>query len=129
MQGNTHPHMHTRVHTPHIHIHTQQRPVWMGVLAPLEAPGQCSGWGGGRGQAQHPRGGDTAVPASTGTGELQCKAGQGPPSKNSQAAGKACSLLLTCVLGACPALPPADCTWGRMTTFNDFGLPEDTFGL
>lgn len=106
----------THAHTPHTHIHTQQWPVCVGPTWALLASAQA--------QAQHPGGADTAAPASTGAGWLQCKAGQGPPSRNSQAAGKACSLLLTCVLGARPAPPPADCTWGRRTTSNDFKLPE-----
>lgn len=50
MQGNTYPHMHTRVHTPHIHIHTQQRPVWMGSWPPwrLLASARAGGGVGGR---------------------------------------------------------------------------------
>lgn len=117
-QGNTHPHTHARTHASHAHSYTAVASL---CGAHLGAPGQCSGSGG---QAQHPGGADTAAPASTGAGWLQRKAGQGPPSRNSQAAGKACSLLLTCVLGARPAPPPADCTWGRRTTSNDFKLPE-----
>lgn len=109
----------THAHTPHTHIHTQQWPVCVGPTWALLASARARG-----GRPSIPGGADTAAPASTGAGWLQRKAGQGPPSRNSQAAGKACSLLLTCVLGARPAPPPADCTWGRRTTSNDFKLPE-----
>lgn len=77
MQGNTHPHMHTRVHTPHIHIHTQQRPVWMGVLAPLEAPGQCSGWGGVGGRPSIPVGVTLLFLPAQAPGSCSAKPGKG----------------------------------------------------
>lgn len=92
-----------------------------------EAPDQCLG---SEGQAQHPCGSDTAAPGSAGTGQWQLRARQRPLSRNNQAAGKALfSTLVLCPWRACTAQPPAECTWGRRTTSNNFGLPEETFGL
>lgn len=53
----------THAHTPHTHIHTQQRPVCVGPTWALPASARAQG-----GQAQHPGGADTAAPASTGAG-------------------------------------------------------------
>ena len=115
-----HTHTHTCIHLRYALARSSGQFV-CGVLAHLGALGGL--WpvlGSGGQQAQHPCGVTLLLLVAQVPGSGSVQLGKGFLKGTSKLLGRPCYLLLISLFGE-PALPkpPAECTWGRMTTSND----------